>query len=111
MSLTKNRGAGAINVSIDFPRRYRKIPKDVEAMLIVDYTSMKKAVGWVESNGGFAKITNMFTQGSEKLVVETSLGLVEVPRQYFLIKGDLGGFYSYPANIFNQEYTLMEDND
>lgn len=89
---------------IDNPRPYIKIPRTVEAMRIIDYTSMKKAKTWVLNNDGFAEITNLRDAGSEKLFVETSLGLVEVPRQYYLIKGDLGGFYSYPAEIFEQEY-------
>ena len=86
---------------------YKKIPRTVEAMLIIDYTSMKKAVEWVENSGGHAEITNLKSLGKEKLFVETSLGLVEIPRQYFLIKGDLGGFYSYPFEIFSQEYELQ----
>lgn len=93
---------------LDKPHPYRKIPKEVEAMRIVDYFSMKRAVDWVKSHGGYAHIINLSSQKEEKLLVETSLGLVEVPRQYFLIKGDLGGFYSYPAEIFEKEYELIE---
>jgi len=96
---------------LDAPKKYRKIPREVEAMRIIDYSSMKKAVAWVGEHGGFAKIINMGQNGGEKLIVETALGLVEVPRQYFLIKGDLGGFYSYPSDIFTQEYAALGVQD
>lgn len=86
------------------PKKYRKIPKDVEAMLIIDYTSMRAAKDWVVANGGYAEVSNLKDLGKEKLFVDTSLGLTEIPRQYYLIKGDLGGFYSYPYEIFNEEY-------
>ena len=95
---------------MDKPKQYIKIPRNVEAMPIVDYVSMKSAKEWVNNNGGFAEITNMKERGKEKLVVETTLGLVEVPRMYYLIRGDLGGFYSYPFEIFEKEYTLLDKN-
>lgn len=95
---------------IDDPKPYRKISRPVEAMRIIDYVSMKKAENWVVSSGGFAEVRNMLKSGEEKLFVETSLGLINIPKQYYLIKGDLGGFYSYPAEIFEQEYELVEVN-
>lgn len=92
---------------IDDPKPYRKIPQPVEAMRIIDYVSMKKAKNWVLDSGGFAEISNAKESGQERLFVETSLGLVQIPRQYYLIKGDLGGFYSYPAEIFEKEYEAL----
>lgn len=95
---------------MDNPKIYIKIPRNVEALPIVDYMSMKSAKEWVNNSGGFAEITNMKERGKEKLVVETTLGLIEVPRMYYLIKGDLGGFYSYPFEIFEKEYQLIENS-
>jgi hypothetical protein len=68
---------------------------------------MKNAEKWVIGHGGFARILHSKNFGGEKLIVETSQGLTEIPRQNFLIRGDLGGFYTYPAEIFEQEYELL----
>ena len=94
---------------MDNPKTYKKIPRNVEAMRIIDYVSMKAAKDWVNSHGGFAEITNMKEIGKERFIVDTSLGLIEVPRMYYLIKGDLGGFYSYPSEIFEKEYSPISD--
>lgn len=94
---------------IDDPAAYRKIPRQVQAIRIVDYVSMRKAITWVEENGGKAYIENAFELGNERLIVGTSLGEVEIPRQYYLIMGDLGGFYSYPADIFEKEYEIVKE--
>lgn len=86
------------------PIKYKKIPREVEALRIVDYVSMKKAVTWIKDSGGTAHIKNTYELGNEILVLTTWVGEIEIPRQYYVIKGDLGGFYSYPADIFEKEY-------
>lgn len=92
-------------MAIDDPNKYRKIPREVEALRIIDYVSMRKAVAWVTANGGSARIEFSLEVGEpNRLFVETSLGEVEIPQNYYLIKGDLGGFYSYPSEIFIEEY-------
>lgn len=94
-------------MAVDDPKTYKKIPREVEAIRIVDYYSMKKAITWVEEHGSTARIEGAYSNKDAKLYVTTTLGEVEIPRQYYLIKGDLGGFYSYPAEIFEQEYELV----
>jgi len=94
-------------VDADLPTAYRKKPVEIEAMRLVDTTSMMKAVRWSANYGVSCRIINLNDLGNEKLVVETLEGPITASRGDLLIKGVEDEFYPCKPDIFNKTYDLV----